>query len=1015
MSSDSQASRSSFGIESTGADHVEMLGETALVPGLTRDPREEPVGRVEHGSCVERYVVLDELGRGGMGVVYKAYDPELDRRIALKLLTVREVDEEEGVDRRDRLLREAQALAQLSHPNVVSIYDVGTFGDDVFIAMELIEGRTLRSWLERSSRTWRSKLAVLLAAGRGLAAAHLRGLVHRDFKPENVIVGDDGRVCVLDFGLARATKDAPTSHTSVSGALERASSSDQDEASNEEGERAVVDGRSSRDSLDVRSAERLLHTPLTQAGSIVGTPFYMAPEQHLGSTFDARADQFAFCVVAFEALYGRRPFRAKTRADLRRSVLRGEFDASPSAMSVPRWVRRAILKGLQTHPDDRHASMDELLTALERDPGAKWRTAALATSLPLVGAGTVYALMPAASDGREPCQGVSEAVETVWNEDAASQLRRGLLGAGRMHANATYERIGRELDLYATAWSTERRDACEATRVRGEQSTQLLDLRMACLDRSLERVSRLIEVYSRAPDPDSVDDAVEAFDALLALDHCRDTDALTAPQPLPDDPQLRESIAEEFAKLDHIFALDRAGRHAEAEPLARAAHAEAQRLDYPPLLAEAAYHLAETLNRQRRSEEAESLYRSAIESAAAARSFVTSARAWLGLMWVMGLQQERFDEAWILQHAASSAIILAGNPSDLRARLLEDLGAIALQRGEYPQARDRFADAARHYEEAAGEPDRHVARTLSQKAIAHQKMAQYELAEENLTTALELVEGTYGPDHPLVATVRNNLGVNYEKQWRFARAIPEFRRAIEIYQAQFPSNHLSIGEFTNNLGVSLTREGRLEEAELHLERAIEIFEHGLGEQHPHVGVALKNLALVLVETGAHARALETANRALAIFESRLGESHPRTAEALRHVALAHQGERDWPSARDALGRAQRIVEQSVGTDNIQVAEAMTQWGELELQANRPAEALPRLEQAVTILSANERTDISLARARFALARALHAAAPDTSRIDTLVRQATAAYESWDSKRAEQALREIETWSSQRER
>jgi hypothetical protein len=233
-------------------------------------PGAPPLGR---GATVGRYVILDPVGAGGMGVVYAAYDPELDRRVALKLLSPGRSGGEPG---RLRLLREAQALARLAHPNVVTVHDAGTFGERVFVALELVEGETLRRWLRAEPRPWREVLARFLPAGRGLAAAHAAGLVHRDFKPENVLLGQDGRVRVADFGLAKA-----------------------------------------------------LEEPEEAWGAAPGTPAYMAPEQRRGMAADARSDQFSFCVALHEALYGERPSARETPAGtqvpgwLRDVVLRG--------------------------------------------------------------------------------------------------------------------------------------------------------------------------------------------------------------------------------------------------------------------------------------------------------------------------------------------------------------------------------------------------------------------------------------------------------------------------------------------------------------------------------------------------------------------------------------------------------------------------------------------------------------------------------------------------------------------
>lgn len=286
------------------------------------------------GTLVGRYTVLGLVGHGGMGQVYAAYDPKLDRRVALKLL---HVDQQDGERAQERLLREAQAVARLSHPNVVVVHDVGTLDERVFVAMEFVEGTTVAEWA-KAPRTWREILGVFAQAARGLAAAHAAGLVHRDFKPQNVMVSSGGAVRVMDFGLARYLDVGP----------------------------APVAGSEtpSRASGELN---------LTRPGERLGTPRYMAPEQFKGSAVDARTDQFTFCVALYEALYGAHPFDDDSMASLSLSVSSGDLRAPPKDRDVPGWLRRAVLRGLSTRPEARHASMAALASILENDPGPRWR------------------------------------------------------------------------------------------------------------------------------------------------------------------------------------------------------------------------------------------------------------------------------------------------------------------------------------------------------------------------------------------------------------------------------------------------------------------------------------------------------------------------------------------------------------------------------------------------------------------------------------------------------------------
>lgn len=298
---------------------------TCLDTGVPTLPMHPGAASLLPGAQMGRYVVEGLLGEGGMGVVYAATDPTLGRTVALKLLR----PGGGGDEGRARLVREAQAMARLSHPNVLPLFELGTEGERVFLAMERVEGPTLAGWLRERERPWREVLGLFLQAGEGLAAAHRAGLVHRDFKPANVLVGADGRPRVTDFGLVRH------------------------EAGGDEG--FAGDG-----SGDPGEA-------LTRAGAAPGTPAYMSPEQLAGREVDARGDQFSFCVALHEALYGLRPFDARARGEARWSRV-----PVPRGPRLPGSVRAALERGLALEPEARFPSMEALLVALARPSGPRW-------------------------------------------------------------------------------------------------------------------------------------------------------------------------------------------------------------------------------------------------------------------------------------------------------------------------------------------------------------------------------------------------------------------------------------------------------------------------------------------------------------------------------------------------------------------------------------------------------------------------------------------------------------------
>jgi serine/threonine protein kinase len=324
-----------------GAATVKLGADDSV--SLGRDFRDANDDALKPGSFVGRYLLLRPIGAGGMGVVWAAHDPALGRTVALKLIRADREDESDHLG--DRLQREARAMAKLSHPNVVHVYDTGIHHGDVFVAMELVRGSTLRAWLRAEPRSWREIARAFVQAGEGLVAAHAAGLVHRDFKPENVLYGDDGRVKVTDFGLAR--------HAAM---LEAA-----------EAPRASVPAKA------VTTSPHTLPT-LTHAGRLAGTPAYMALEQLHGRGADARSDQFGFSVSFYEALYGVRPFVAHDIEGFKHAVSRGEVTESASASDVPSQLNAILRRGLCARADDRFASMQELLdrvkTVIDETDGA---------------------------------------------------------------------------------------------------------------------------------------------------------------------------------------------------------------------------------------------------------------------------------------------------------------------------------------------------------------------------------------------------------------------------------------------------------------------------------------------------------------------------------------------------------------------------------------------------------------------------------------------------------------------
>ena len=465
--------------------------DTAPATGLASTPGD--YGFAE-GDPFGRYLVLDRLGGGGMGVVHSAYDPKLDRRVALKLLRP---DMCGSRDAQARLLREGQTLARLAHPNVVTVHDVGEFEGRVFVDMEFVKGSTLSQWLELKPRSWRAIVDVFLQAGRGLAAAHAVGIVHRDFKPDNVLVGDDGRVRVADFGIALLARSEPEEQVGAPApALPRGKTDD-----------PVVASAAGR----------------TTSGVVVGTPLYMAPEQLRGRSADARSDQWSFCVALAEALYARHPFASGSQ-----EALRSGEEVSPSlprSSTVPGWIRPILVRGLATPAEARFSSMDALLGELSYDPRAGGLRTLGAALLVVALAGGAFGYARLRHQRSLLCASGSEPLAGAWDDDRRQAASRAFAAVDKPFAGAAWAGASAALDEYARDWARTYSDNCEATHVRGEQSAELLDLRTACLTERRDALAALADVFTRADVP-IVTNALAASHSLPPLAACRDVKAL---------------------------------------------------------------------------------------------------------------------------------------------------------------------------------------------------------------------------------------------------------------------------------------------------------------------------------------------------------------------------------------------------------------------------------------------------------------------------------------------------------
>ncbi|MCX4242874.1 serine/threonine-protein kinase [Paraliomyxa miuraensis] len=839
-----------------------------------------PVATFERGDVLGHYVVLERLGAGAMGMVYAAYDPRLDRKVALKLLHAHGAFEE-GSRRAQRLMREAQALAQLSHPNVVAVHDVGTAQGRMFLAMEYVQGGTLTAWLDQP-RSWPQVLEVFMAAGRGLAAAHTKGLIHRDFKPENVMIGDDGRVRVMDFGLARVGDDAS-------------------------GELAIP--------LRSSSQELRVATQLTRTGAVLGTPAYMAPEQHLGQLVDTRSDQFSYCVALHEALYGVRPFAGETLAMLGMAITRGLVVDPPPGRAVPQWLRKVVLRGLSRSPSDRYRDMDELLRALQHDP-RRHRLTALVGAGVLVAGGGLWLLRPTPEPAAVPCRNVEQHLGGTWDEERAARVDAALRATGSPLAEDTAERVAARLRRYAADWVTMRTESCEATRIRGEQSEAMLDLRNACLDDRLHRMRDLVEVLERA-DAEVVERAVGAVAELPSLEPCADVVALRSGLAPPDDPAVASEVSRLRGSIGRARAQLVSGRYESARALATTVLDEAQALGYAPMLAEAHALVGEVLAETSEPEAAAEAFTHAYFSALQVRHDEVAAQAAASLTSLVGYELARHEEGTRWGEHALAMGLRVGKDRLPEADARHRLGVLAVALGDTETSRlhHERSFALRSTLLPPDHPD--LASSLNALGSVHLRRGEYDQALQRYRAALELREQVFGPHHPEVAGSLNNVSLILRRQGELADARQALERAISIYDAALGPDHIPTAQSLDNLGRVLRKTGDPTAAEASHRRAIRIRERMLGPEHPDVGDSLLGLGEALSDRGLHAEAEPLLIRALGLYERGFGPNHPAVADALLALGAARLAHGDAVHAEADLERARALLaDRGAATDEL---------------------------------------------------------------------------------------------------
>jgi eukaryotic-like serine/threonine-protein kinase len=926
---------------------------------------------LEEGSLVGRYVVIERVGAGAMGLVVRAYDPKLKREVALKLIR----RGRGGSEARARLLREAQALARLAHPNVVAVYDAEDTRHGVAIAMEYAPGGTLRDWLAARPRSWREVLPVVLSAAAGIAAAHRAGLVHRDIKPDNILVAGDGRVRVTDFGLAR-------------------------------GEPAVTSRDPFGMTLDGDEA-------LTLEGSIMGTPGYMAPEQHARAPTDARSDQYALCIVLWEAIHGTRPFSGRDLDELGAAKRAGPPRAAPTR-AIPGWLHATLVKGLSADPEQRWPSIEALQEALTSGASRQRRNrSVLALAGVLTFAST--AVLWSQLDHRAHLAACADAARSihvdVWDDGARDALRRGLLSTRASHAVTTHDKVVTMIDAYASKWQSLRGETCVAE-VEGRLETEIAHRSAQCFEEHGDGLRALIDVLAESSesDGDVVRRAVIAVARLPRIEECADHVTLAARPLPPPDPTLRVRGTALRKQMQRARGLDAAGRHEEAFSLAAEVVTEAGSAGLVTLELEAEHLAGGHAQRADRLEEGARRLRRALVEAGRIGLDEVAADAALGLVWTVGRKLARREEG--LAYADLAAVLverLGDHDGGLRrATLASNVASIRLAHGEYDEAERLYARALELDERILGRDHIQLASSYNNLAGVAFARGAYDEAERLLRRSAEIREAALGPDHPDVALALINLGsVNY-RRGAYDEAEAMFVRTLEVREAISGPNDAGVADALVNLGAVHLVRHKYEDALRAFERALEIHEAVQGPDHPQVAMVLGNLATTHRTMGALHEAEKAHRRALAIDEQVFGAEHHTVATQVGNLGDLLRERGEYEEAEVMLRRSLEIYERTLGPDHEAVAHPLVALGDLALDQDRPHAAIEPLERALAV---REHLDVGGVRAK--LARALWDSGEDRARALEVARRGLEDHRTVGEPRREEA-EALEAWIAERE-
>ncbi|MEZ4359973.1 MAG: serine/threonine-protein kinase [Kofleriaceae bacterium] len=869
---------------------------------------------------IGRFRVLRALGVGGMGVVLEAEDPQLERRVAIKVLHVGDGSQAEL--RRARLVREARAAARLTHPNVITIHDVGTLADGhPFIAMEVVDGGTLAQW-QSEARPWREVVQRYLEAAQGLAAAHRAGLVHRDFKPHNVLLGRQGALRVSDFGIAALEDRGASEETAAASAA------------------PVAPSRSTDDDV---SAD----LPLTEEGEILGTPAYMAPEQRASAAVDGRADQYAYCVALHHALTGELPFGDDPSQRAQRALAL-DFVTPARGRPGPRRLYRLIARGLAPRPEDRFPSMEALIAELEGTLARRRRAfAAVAVGIPLLIAGVA---LVRARDATPACRDGARALAQTWGPAQRDALAVAFAASGLPDSSRVAARASDTIDRWGASWTAAYDESCRATRVLHTADEATLTRRVACLTSArhvLDGITAALAKSDRAV-------AGRSPEALLGLPRVEACATLDGGAGAPADPPPNAQLQRDLANADAAITIGKIETSiADIEKVRDEARAAGDR----ETEAQALLRLGRLQRRAGDRQAAGATLFDAAVAAEAMRRDDLAVEAWAE--WLYARRGRELDPAALADgvRRATEALIRAGNPPYLRALLLTNQASVVFTAGDPIAADGLFREALALRETLYGPNDPRVADMLDNLAIAVDRWAlkveEPERAAKRAEAralgerALDIRKRALGDEHPAVARSLQNLAGMYDLQGDRATARAMLGRALHLKEQALGPEHVELTSTINSLADFDESEGKLEAALAGYRRSLALTERATGSDSGDLAFSL--LAIAEIE-----EALGHPGLAAAAFRRRatvVGKPADRRRTLVRALLAEVDDGGALPAARLELSELLEQDRQELPPDDPRRVPGLLAAARLDVRAGEPALARPRLEQVAQILAA----------------------------------------------------------------